>query len=137
MELRNLKKTVLISGSIIIFLYILLGLIESRSRFVTLIILLPLLAWPYIIWKYELDAAIFSFAIGCITIIWFAIDFVILRAERIAWHIPVFIIIAPLPGFLLGWMIWDYAKKKHIRFRLYSDMVKEFKKLEKRFLKKR
>jgi len=112
MKLKNIKKTVLIIGSIIILLYLVLGLIESQSKIITFFVLIPLLAWPYIVWKKELAAAIFSFTVGWITILWFLIDFLFLRTERLAWHIPVFILIAPLPAFVLGYMLWYYAKKK-------------------------
>ena len=137
MKLKNIKKTALIGGSIIILLYLILGLIESTSKISTFFILVPLLVWPYIVWRYEPEASIFSIAIGCITILWFVIDFLILRAEMVFWHVPVFVLIAPLPAFLIGWMLWNYSEKRHITFKLYPDLVKEFKKLEKRFLKKK
>ena len=112
-KLRQLKNSALAVGAIIILLYLILGLIESRSKLITFIILLPVLAWPYIAYKYEKQAAIMAIVIGSILILWFIIDFFVLRIQRQYWHIPVFILIAPLPAFVLAWMLLRYDELKH------------------------
>jgi hypothetical protein len=108
--LKILKNTVLAAGSIIILLYIILALIESTTKIISIIILLPIAVWPFIAMKNARQASIMATTIGAITIIWFIIDFVVLRAERVYWHIPLFLLIAPLPAFALGYLMWLYAE---------------------------
>ncbi|MEE9525088.1 MAG: hypothetical protein V3V78_00595 [Candidatus Woesearchaeota archaeon] len=115
MKVRNLPKLKnwsLSIGIIIILLYLILSLVESEHKFVSFIVLIPVLIWPYVAYKHERQAGIMAFVVGSITIVWFVIDFLFLRADRLYWHIPMFLLIAPLPAFLLGWIFLYYSKNK-------------------------
>ncbi len=111
--MKWIKNTAIGIGSAVILLYFILGLIEGRSKVITVLLLLPLFAWPYLAYRYEKYAIRMAIAVGIIAIIWFAVDFIFLRIERFYWHIPVFILIAPLPAFTLAWMLWSYRKKQN------------------------
>ena len=112
MKPETLKRIILNIGTAIILLYLILVLIESQNRIISFIILIPILIWPYLAYRYEKQAAIFAFMIGIIVMVWFAIDFNFIRTEKIFWHIPVFLIIAPLPAFVLAWLLLVFMKKK-------------------------
>ena len=111
-KLNYLKNTTLVIASIIILLYLILSLIESTAKLITLLILLPVIIWAFIAWKYPKQAAIMAFLIAFVTIIWFAIDFLLLRTQRVYWHIPIFILIAPLPAIIVGYILWFYYDKR-------------------------
>ncbi|MBD3354970.1 hypothetical protein GF361_03215 [Candidatus Woesearchaeota archaeon] len=111
-RLDRLKNITLSISIIVILLYLTLSLIESESKLVSIMILLPVIIFPYIAWKYEKQASIISFLIGSITMIWFAIDFIFLRIQRQYWHIPLFLLIAPLPAFIIGYIFWFIYKKR-------------------------
>ncbi len=111
-RLNRLKNITLSISIILILLYLILSLIESGSKLVSILILLPVLIFPYIAWKYEKQASIIAFLIGFITIIWFAVDFIFLRIQRQYWHIPLFLLIAPLPAFIVGYIFWFLSKKR-------------------------
>jgi len=111
-KLNRLKNITLSISIIIILLYLVLSLIESESKLITVLILLPVIIFPYISWKYEKQAAVMAFVICGITIVWFAIDFFFLRIQRQYWHIPLFLLIAPIPAFVVGYIFWFIYKNK-------------------------
>jgi hypothetical protein len=129
--LRKLKNITLAIGTVIILLYLILSWSESITKIIPLIILIPVLVWPFLAWHDARQAYIMALTIGIITIIWFIIDFFVLRIHQEYWHIPVFILIAPLPAFILAYMMWVYHKhelkgsrKKRKRFGIIQDPEK-------------
>ena len=102
---KRLKYSAIIIGTIIVLLYFVLSLIESSEKVIAVLILLPVLVWPYVAYKYTRQAAVMSFVIAAVAVIWFAIDFLLIRTHQQLWHIPLFIVIAPLPAVVLGWML--------------------------------
>ena len=108
---KKLKNISLIIGAVIVLLYLVLSLIESSAKLFALIVLTPIIIWMLIAIKHEREAAIMANLTGVIIIIWFIIDYTILRYERLWWHIPVFILIAPLPAFAIGYILWKCAER--------------------------
>jgi hypothetical protein len=112
-RLLCLKNITLIIAAIIILLYLILGLIESAMKLLPVIVLVPILFWIFIAFKYERQASVMAYMIAGITILWFVIDFAFLRTQRVYWHIPMFILIAPLPAIAAGYILQFYANKRH------------------------
>ncbi|MBR9691337.1 hypothetical protein GOV06_00980 [Candidatus Woesearchaeota archaeon] len=133
-NLMCLKNSAVVIGSAVILLYLVMSLIESTSKLVSFTILLPVLIWPYVAYKQEKNASIMAFIIGAIVVIWFIIDFAFLRIERLYWHIPLFILIAPLPAFVMSYMLGHYhnIRKPHDRI----GPVITYKQIKKSFIKK-